>query len=136
MNETTNVPAEARSQSPAAIISNHMVRLFARYFGRGPTRARTTLNTNIAVVAMADTMTRAEQNLVAVGEAETVRAMRYTLQQTMREEAVVGIEQLLQRKVVGYMADIDTDANMAAVVFLLESERESGSVEVAESDLP
>jgi uncharacterized protein YbcI len=114
-------------------MSNQMVRLFARYFGRGPTKARTTLNTNIAVVTMADTMTRAEQNLVAAGEAEAVRAMRRTLQRTMREEAVTAVEDIVDRRVIAYMADIDTEANIAIVAFVLEAQRESGLVEVAEA---
>jgi uncharacterized protein YbcI len=130
MAETTN---ENRIYSPAAAMSNQMVRLFARYFGRGPTKARTTLNTNIAVVTMADTMTRAEQNLVAAGEAEAVRAMRRTLQRTMREEAVTAVEDIVDRRVIAYMADIDTEANIAIVAFVLEAQRESGLVEVAEA---
>jgi len=134
MSEETTVQPIQRPFSAAAAISNHMVRLFARYFGRGPTKARTTLNTNIAVVTMAETMTRAEHNLVLAGEPEAVRTIRATLQRTMRAEAVAAIEEILGRTVVAYMSDIDTGANVAAVVFMLEPRAESGSVEVAESD--
>jgi uncharacterized protein YbcI len=133
MPEETAVPVAQRPFSTAAAISNQLVRLFARYFGRGPTKARTTLNTNVALVTLADTMTRAEENLVAAGDAEAVRSMRRTLQRTMRQEAVEAVEQLLGRRVTAYMADIDTDANIAVVVFILEARHETGSVEVAES---
>lgn len=110
-----------------------MVHLFAKYFGRGPTRARTTLNTNLAVVTMSETLTRAEQNLIVAGEAEAVHSLRRTLQGTMRDEAVAGVEQILGRKVVAYMADVDTEANIGVVVFVLDPHTESGLVEVADS---
>jgi uncharacterized protein YbcI len=38
----------------AAEISRQMVRLLSRYTGRGPTHARTTLNTNVAVTVFQD----------------------------------------------------------------------------------
>jgi uncharacterized protein YbcI len=134
MSEHTNVPPGERPQSPAAAISNQMVHLFSKYFGRGPTRARTTLNTNVALITMADTLTKAEQNLIAAGEAEAVRSLRRTLQGSMRAEAVARIEEILGRTVIGYMADVDTDANMGVVAFVFEPAAESGIVEVAESD--
>ena len=135
MNEQrTTVRAEHRSQSPAALISNRMVRLMANYVGRGPTKARTTLNTNVAVVVFADTMTRAEQNLAAAGQADAVRSMRQTLHRSMREEAVAAVEEIIGRRVLAYMADIDTEADAASVVFTLEPRPESGTVEVAEAD--
>ena len=132
--EHTTVSAEHRSQSAAALISNRMVRLIASYVGRGPTKARTTLNTNIVLVVFADTMTRAEQNLTAAGQADAVRSMRQTLQRSMREDAVAAVEEILGRRVVAYMGDIDTDANVASVLFTLEPRPESGRVEVAEAD--
>lgn len=131
---TTNVPPEQRSYSPAASISNQMVRLFAQYFGRGPTKARTTLNTNIAVVLMGEVMTRAEENLVAAGEAKNVRALRRTLQGSMRLEAVAAVEQIVGREITAYMADVDTEANMAVVAFVFTPQVETGAVEVAEAE--
>jgi uncharacterized protein YbcI len=135
MAEETTVSGAERTYSPAAMISNQMVRLFAKYFGRGPTRARTTLNTNVVLVTMGETMTRAEQNLVAAGEAESVRSLRRTLQRSMRAEAVAGLEEVLGRPVIAYMADIDTDANIAVVAFVLEGRAESGTVQVADAEL-
>ncbi len=124
---------QPRSFSPAVAISNHMVRLLADYVGRGPTKARTTLNTNLVVVTFGDTMTRAERNLVAAGEADAVLSMRRVFEATMRAEAVRGVEELLDRKVIAYMADIDTEANIAMMAFVLEARAESHAVEVAEA---
>jgi uncharacterized protein YbcI len=111
---------DPRPLGPAVTISNQMVRLLARYVGRGPTQARTTLSHNLVVVTFGDTMTRAEQNLVAAGEAEAVASMRRVFQATMRDEAVQIIEEILGRTVSAYMADIDTAANVALVAFVLD----------------
>jgi uncharacterized protein YbcI len=110
---------EPRSYGPAVSISNRMVRLLARYVGRGPTKARTTLSQNLVVVTFGDTMTRAEHNLVAAGEADAVAAMRRVFHASMREEAIRAIEEVLGRDVIAYLADIDTSANVALVAFVL-----------------
>jgi uncharacterized protein YbcI len=114
-----SVPRDARPYGVAVTISNQLVRLLARHVGRGPTKARTTLAPNLVVVTFGDTMTRAEQNLVAAGHAEAVAAMRRVFQATMREEMVRTIEEVLGRTVIAYLADIDTAANIAMVAFVL-----------------
>lgn len=114
-----NAPHDPRASSPAVAISNQLVRLLAHYVGRGPTKARATLSQNLVVVTFGDTMTRAELNLVAAGEAEAVASMRRVFQAAMREEAVRGVEETLGRTVIAYLADIDTSANIALVAFVL-----------------
>ena len=115
------------------MIANRMVRLYSKYLGRGPTKVRATVNTNLAVVVLQETMTRAEQSLVAAGEAEAVHNLRRTLKRSMRDEAVATVEEVLQRRVTAYMSDLDTEANAASIVFTLEPLPESGTVEVAEA---
>lgn len=123
---------EPRSFSPSVAISNQMVKLLADHIGRGPTKARTTLNTNLVVVTFGETMTRAEQNLVGAGEAGSVAATRRIFHVLMRDRAVAGVEEILGRRVIGYMADIDTESNMAMMAFVLGPRPESDSVEEAE----
>jgi uncharacterized protein YbcI len=115
------LPAERREFSPSVAISNKMVRLMAAYIGRGPTRARTTLGTDLVIVTFADTMTRAEINMVAADKPEVVLSMRQVLNARMREEAIAAVEEVVGRKVIAYMSDIDTDADMAITAFVLES---------------
>jgi uncharacterized protein YbcI len=112
-------PQDPRQYGPAVAISNQMVRLLARYVGRGPTKARTTLDQNLVTVTFGDTLTRAEENLVAAGEAEAVFSMRRVFHTTMRDEAVEIIEEILGRAVVAFLADIDTGANIAIFAFVL-----------------
>jgi uncharacterized protein YbcI len=124
--------AAARMASPAMAISNHMVRLMAAYVGRGPTEARTTLNTDTVLVALGQTMSRSEHNLVAAGETDAVRAMRQTFHRRMRAEAVAGVEAVLDRRVIAYLSDIDTDADIAVVVFIFEPQ--PAHVELADAE--
>jgi uncharacterized protein YbcI len=127
----------------AAQISTEMVRLLSRYTGRGPTKARATVNTNLIVVIFQDTLTKAEHNLVAAGETEAVHYTRRTFRQIMRQEAVEIVERVTGRTVIGFMSDIDPEANVASEVFLLDPLPEDGTVGVAyapddasESDRP
>jgi len=130
---TVGVTDERRS-SAAARISTEVVRLVATYTGRGPTKARTTLNTNLAVVVLQDTLTRGEQNLVAAGEAQAVESTRRTFHDLMRPEAKKIVTAVLNREVVSCLAAIDPDEGIAALVFVLEPHPEDGRVGVAEDE--
>jgi uncharacterized protein YbcI len=121
---------EARRTAPgslAAEISREMVQLLSRYMGRGPTKARTTLDTNVVAVVLEDTLTRAERNLVDAGELEAVLFMRRTCQSMMRDEAVAKIEELTDRKVVAFLGDLDAKNNIAVQAFVLEARPEPAS---------
>ena len=72
----------------SAAISNHVVRLFAEYTGRGPTKARTTIRDNVVVCIAEDNMTKAERHLAAAGEGELVVTVRRKFQSTMRDDLV------------------------------------------------
>jgi uncharacterized protein YbcI len=120
--------------SSALAISNAMVGMLSRYTGRGPTKARTTLNANIVVVAFEDTLTKGEQSLVAAGQSDAVHTMRRTFHQVMREEASSAIESILGRRVTACLSDVDPAANVAAMVFILDTRDESGQAEVADAD--
>lgn len=118
--------------SPAAQISNRMVQLLHLYTGRGPTKARTTLNSNLVAVTFHDTLTRGEQSLVAAGQTDTVRMMRRNFHDAMEIEAVAAVEEILGRTVVACLSDVKPEANVAGLMFLLELAPESGTVQVEE----
>jgi uncharacterized protein YbcI len=104
----------------SAAISHHVVRLFAEYTGRGPTKARTTIRDNVVVCIAEDNMTKAERQLAAAGEGELVVTVRRKFQSTMRDDLVGGIELLTGCKVVSFLSDHDDVADMAAEVFILD----------------
>jgi uncharacterized protein YbcI len=118
--EDSSVQRADRPSSPALAISNQLVKLFATYLGRGPTRSRATVTDDLVVVTFGEAMTRAEQHLVAAGEAEAVQSMRRIFHRSTRHQAIEIIERALQRTVKSYMADIDTHANIALLAFVLD----------------
>jgi uncharacterized protein YbcI len=117
----------------AARISREMVRLMSRYTGRGPTKARTTVNTNVVVVVFEDALTKGERNLVAAGEADSVREMRRSFHALMRDEAIETVEALTGRSVMALLSDVDPKENVAAQLFVLERRPDTGVAETAEA---
>src|SRR6188472_3188835 len=64
-------------------ISNAMVGLKKRFYGKGPERARTYLNDDYVFCALEGGLTRNEQTLVEAGEEEAVRQYRLLFQKTV-----------------------------------------------------
>jgi uncharacterized protein YbcI len=117
-------PKERTPGSLTAAISNMVVRLFAEYTGRGPTRARTTIRENVVACVTSEAMTKGERRLVEEGEGETVVSIRRKFQTTMRDDLVGGIELLTGCKVVSFMSDHDAVTDHAAEVFVLDGDPE------------
>jgi uncharacterized protein YbcI len=117
---STTGTEERTPGSLSAAISNHVVRLFAEYTGRGPTRARTTIRDGVVVCITEDNMTKAERRLTQEGEGDLVVTVRRKFQTTMRDDLVGGVELLTGRKVVTFLSDHDAGADTAAEIFVLD----------------
>ena len=111
--------AAARGQL-SADISSAVVRLFSKHTGRGPTKARTTLDAELVVVLLQNNMTKGEKSLVHAGKAAEVLQIRRTFQETMRPELVEAVERLTKRNVVSFMSANDVAPDAAAEIFLLD----------------
>lgn len=116
---STNPEVTGRGALTAAI-SNAMVGLLHRYTGRGPTRARTTIGTDIIVCVMGATLTKGEQSLAEDGKHEVVLAGRRAFQDTMKAEAIRTVQELTGRHVVAFMSNNHIDPDLAVEVFILE----------------
>lgn len=115
----TNSEARTTAASPNALISNLVVRAFAEYTGRGPTRAWTSIDTDLVAVVLQDTLTKGERSLVADGKGQLVLDMRRAYQATMRTVLVNGVEKVLGRKVVAFLSDNHIDPDIAVETFVL-----------------
>jgi uncharacterized protein YbcI len=104
----------------SADISSAVVGLFSRHTGRGPTKARTTLDADLVVVLLRDNMTKGEKSLLYAGRAAEVLQIRRTFQETMRAELVEAVERLTKRNVVSFMSANDVNPDAAAEIFLLD----------------
>ena len=106
----------------AASISTAVVHAFTDHTGRGPTRARTTIDGDLIVVILQDGQTKAERALVRAGRGDTVLQLRRAFQETMRDDLVAVVERLTQRRVRAFMSANHNDPDAAAEIFILDGE--------------
>jgi len=118
---------EAHPPSPTDVISAGAVALLLEYTGRGPTKARTTINHDSVVIVMDDTLTKGERALVEHGKVDDVLTARHEFQNVMREDLVELVENTLDRKVIAFMCDNHVDPDLAVKTFVLEPSPEAGS---------
>jgi uncharacterized protein YbcI len=131
-------PEAAEQEAPrfaAKEIVREMVKLYSRKLGRGPTKARIIANTNAVMVIFEDGLTKSELTLIGAGEADQVMRNRQRVTEAMRLESTAVIESLTGRTVTAYLTGLDPDANVSATVFLLDTQPETGTVEVAEEEI-
>jgi len=105
----------------ALAISTAVVRELASTTGRGPMSAKTTFGDNAVFVVLQDTLTRGERTLVDAGQSGAVLGLRRLWQAVMRESCSKAIEDLTNRRVVGFMSDNHIDPDIAVEVFILEA---------------
>jgi uncharacterized protein YbcI len=102
-----------------AAISNAMVGLKAKWYGKGPERARTYLADDDVFVVMEGGLTRNEETLVAAGQAEAVRQYRLLFESVMRETTMTALAELTGRVVLDYHSQIVFDPPRALEWFVL-----------------
>ena len=120
---------DARDRGPlAASISSAVVHLFTEHTGRGPTRARTTIDGDLVVVILRDGLTKAERSLVRAGKGDTVLHLRREFQDTMRDDLVAAVERLTERTVKAFMSANLTEPDAAAEILLLDGDAAAGTL--------
>ena len=102
-----------------AAISDAVVRITADYTGRGPTRARTTINGEWVFVTLSDTVTKGERKLAHTGRAQFVRDTRKAFQDAMRDEFVAEVQALTGRAVTAFLSDNHIDPDVGVECFQL-----------------
>ena len=110
--------ADARSVNSQ--ICDATVRLLREYTGRGPTKARATVNSDSVMIVLGDTLTRGERQLAATGKAERVLQLRHDFQMVMRDELVEIVEKATGRKVIAFMSQNHIDPDLAVEIFILQ----------------
>jgi uncharacterized protein YbcI len=112
---------------PAAMISTASVQVLHEYTGRGPTRAKTTINQDIVTVLFADTLTKGERKLVENGYSDRVIGLRHDYQHAMSGDLIGIVERQLGRKVVAFMSQNHIDPDLAVEVFVLAPVANAGT---------
>jgi uncharacterized protein YbcI len=108
-----------RGDDPRARISNAIVALMKRFYGKGPERARTYIVDDYVFCAMEGGLTRSEETLVEAGKQEAVRNYRLLFEQVMTETLCGAVAEILQREVIGYHSQITFNPTRAFEIFIL-----------------
>jgi uncharacterized protein YbcI len=103
-----------------ASISTGLVQLHSRYYGKGPTKAKTYLLDDTVICLLRGGFTRVERTLIAEGEAQAVHDIRRSFQKAMEVQFRDIIEGATDRKVIAYMSQVHEDPEIALEVFVLE----------------
>jgi uncharacterized protein YbcI len=113
--------AEPRLGDELAEVTNGIVRLFSKYYGRGPTRAKSyLLEGRYVVTVLRDTLTTVERTLAENGHIDLVRRVRLTFQEAMAAEFKGVVEENLGRRVAAYHSQILVEPDVGIEFFLLE----------------
>jgi uncharacterized protein YbcI len=107
----------------SAEISTEMTKLHARYYGRGPTRAKTYIQGDLVAVVLEETFTVAERTLVDRGELDAISHIRRRFQQHMADEFKAIVEQATGRAVRAFLSETNLEADVSVEIFLLADER-------------
>jgi uncharacterized protein YbcI len=109
-----------------ATITDGLVSLHTRSYGKGPTAAKTYCMGDAVVTFLWEGFTKVEETLIATGRGETVALLRRSLQTAMEEEFSAIVEEATGRGVVAFLSQVHLEPNMAVDVFLL-APREPGT---------
>ena len=101
-------------------LSNAMVGLKKRYYGKGPERARTFINENYVFCVMESVLTTSEKTLLEAGEDDLVRSYRLKFEEAMTKTTTEAVEQLTGRKVLTYHSQIVFRPDRAFEIFVLD----------------
>lgn len=107
---------------PRAIISDALVQLVSRHFGKGPTRAKTYVFDDYVLCIFQDILTTSEKTLVQRGRADLVREYRLAFQEALAGEFRQVVEDALGRRVLTYHSQVVFEPDMGFEIFVLEPE--------------
>src|SRR4051795_9049805 len=98
-------------------ISNRMVQLHKRYYGKGPTKARSYVMGDLVVCLMRGGFTKAEETLIESGRASIVHEQRGEFQQALKQEFTSAIEEVTGRKVRAFMSNTHDEPALIVEIF-------------------
>jgi uncharacterized protein YbcI len=111
-----------------ADVSNAIVRIHKRFYGKGPVKARAHLSQDLLTVILEGGFTRGEQTLQDHGHEQEVVRSRLAMQQSIESEFRIAVESILYRSVRSFMSANDPSNDMQAEVFVLHP-RDADAVE-------
>src|SRR5215203_2535259 len=107
-----------------ARISTGLVQLHSRYYGKGPTKAKTHMVNDTVISILRGGFTTVERTMIDQGRLAAVHEMRRSFQEATG------------RSVIAYMSQVHTNPDLAVEIFVLEPTGEEPPPEVDLEDLP
>jgi uncharacterized protein YbcI len=111
-----------RAGETAGAISTRMVGLLRRHSGRGPTKAKTIISSDLVLITVSDCLTTVEKEVAAAGHGELVARTRSLLYDGIRAEAAAIVEELANSQVTAYLTAQHDEPDLAIFVFYLAAE--------------
>jgi uncharacterized protein YbcI len=103
-----------------AEVTNAIVRLHRRHYGKGPTRSKSYLLDDVVICVSRDVLTTVERTLVEAGEHAKVRDTRLAFEDAMRDRFVAEVERIVGRRVLGFTSQVLVTRDVAVETFVLE----------------
>jgi uncharacterized protein YbcI len=111
---------ERARRASLADVSNAVVALKKRFYGKGPTGAKCYLNDDYLFVVLDGGLTQAEETLLAAGEEELVRTYRLRFQEAITAQICAAVQEHMERRVLGYHSQIVFNPPRVFEIFVLE----------------
>jgi uncharacterized protein YbcI len=103
-------------------ISNAVVGLHKEFYGRGPTKARSTLARDVLVVVLEGGFSQAERTLAESGHTDAVNETRHVMQTVIKDHWIEAVENVLGRRVHTFLSSSEPVKQIQVEIFLLEPE--------------
>jgi uncharacterized protein YbcI len=116
----TGVADDGARPTVRSAISDAMVGIKKKYYGKGPERAKTFINDEYVFCVMEGGLTRNEETLLAAGQENLVREYRLRFQEAMATTMTTAVAELTDRAVVGYHSQILFDPPRSIEIFVLD----------------
>lgn len=122
-NSTKVDAAEDGHHRPRGVVQNEIadavVSLAKKHLGRGPESTRVTIDGDLVVVLLRNSLGSSERLLVGEGEGDAVLAFRRVIQDVLRPALVAEIQRIMGRQVGTFMSANALDPDYAAEIFIL-----------------
>jgi uncharacterized protein YbcI len=102
-------------------ITRAMIVIYKEQYGRGPTHAHSYYTGSDAITCLlSGTLTPVERTIASMGEHQRLRDIRTLFQYAAEDTFRAAVEATTGRSVIGFISGIDTKADVASELFLLE----------------
>jgi len=93
-------------------VSNGMVALLKKYYGRGPTTTKSYYEDDVVACVLRGGFSRVEKTLLEAGRNSAVMQQRLEFQDVMRERFASVVEGAPERQVIGFISGAQKDPDL------------------------